>query len=189
MILNYEELSSKEIYKVMSQSIIPRPIAWIVTEDNGVVNLAPFSYFTALSSNPPTVIVSIGHKSDGTPKDTLANIRATKRATICFVNELSLEDMKLTSKPLGKDISEVEEFNIGTTRVVEEYPPMVDFAQSAMFCSLHKEIDLDGMTKPVILEVKLQYCSSSVCDVDLNIDLKNIARVGKGYASLNDLNI
>lgn len=187
MILNYEDLTPKERYKVMTQSVIPRPIAWIVTQEGGVVNLAPFSYFTPLSSNPPTLIVSIGQKSDGSPKDTLANIRSTKKATICFVNELNLEDMKLSAESLDKSISEVDKFNIETIHVLEGYPPAVKHSQSAMFCDFHQEVDLEGNTKPVILEIKHQYCGSEVCDDDLNMDLSNIARVGSHYATLEDL--
>ena len=74
-----------ENYKLMAQTILPRPIAWVVTEDNGVVNIAPFSYFIGLSSEPASVLISVGHKEDGTPKDTLANIRKNRKCTICIV--------------------------------------------------------------------------------------------------------
>ena len=67
MFYNFEELEAKDRYKIMSNTIIPRPIAWIVTEDE-VVNVAPFSYFTGLSSNPATILVSIGTKKSGEKK-------------------------------------------------------------------------------------------------------------------------
>ncbi|WP_345985850.1 flavin reductase [Sulfurimonas sp. HSL-1656] len=50
MLINYDAANAGDIYKLMSQSIIPRPIAWVVTESGSVVNVAPFSYFTGLSS-------------------------------------------------------------------------------------------------------------------------------------------
>jgi flavin reductase (DIM6/NTAB) family NADH-FMN oxidoreductase RutF len=182
MLLNYEKLDPKHIYKVMSQSIIPRPIAWIVTEDAGVVNIAPFSYFTPLSSNPPTVVVSIGHKKDSSPKDTLANIRKHKRATICFVNIDSLEDMKNSANPHEKDESEVEIYDIKTKKVLDGYPPIALDAQSALFCDLHSEVELEGTTVPVILEIKSQYVVDERIDDALNISLENISRVGKNFA-------
>jgi len=74
-----EDKKVNESYKLMAQTIIPRPIAWVVTEDEGVVNIAPFSYFIGLSSDPATVLISVGHKPDGSPKDTLANIRENGR--------------------------------------------------------------------------------------------------------------
>nr|MDA3908950.1 flavin reductase [Sulfurimonas sp.] len=100
MILNYDEVNDLDRYKIMSDTVIPRPIAWIVTEDDGVINAAPFSFFIPLSSNPATLIVSIGQKIPGVPKDSLANILKTKKATICFVNKDNLEKMKLCGTPL-----------------------------------------------------------------------------------------
>ncbi len=82
MLIKYTDNHAVETYKLMAQTIIPRPIAWIVTENDGVINVAPFSYFTGLSSNPPTMIFSVGHKSDGTPKDTLFNLRKNKKCTL-----------------------------------------------------------------------------------------------------------
>lgn len=185
MILDYDNLESKQIYKVMSQSIIPRPIAWIVTEDNGIVNVAPFSYFTPLSSNPATVIVSIGHKSDMSPKDTLANIRKTKKATICFVNENNLKNMKNSANPHAKDESEVEIYNMQSKTVLDDYPPIIGSTQSAMFCDFHSEVGLEGNTVPIILEVKKQYFMDDIINEKLDIELDNICRVGKSFAKLN----
>ncbi len=75
----------------MSGSIVPRPIAWIVTDDDGVLNAAPFSLYIPISTNPALVIVAIGKKDDGSPKDSLANILKTKKATICFPNKDNVE--------------------------------------------------------------------------------------------------
>lgn len=63
MIIDYKDVEDLNRYKIMSDTVVPRPIAWIVTEDNGVINAAPFSYFIPLSSNPATLIVSIDKKS------------------------------------------------------------------------------------------------------------------------------
>ncbi len=62
MIIDYKDVNDLNRYKIMSDTVVPRPIAWIVTEDEGVINAAPFSYFIPLSSNPALVIVSIGQK-------------------------------------------------------------------------------------------------------------------------------
>lgn len=91
MILDYKDVNDLDRYKIMSGSIVPRPIAWIVTDDDGVLNAAPFSYFIPISTNPALVIVAIGKKDDGSPKDSLANILKTKKATICFPNKDNIE--------------------------------------------------------------------------------------------------
>ena len=178
-----------ENYKLMAQTIIPRPIAWVVTEDDGVVNIAPFSYFIGLSSEPASVLISVGHKPDGTPKDTLANIRKSKKCTICMVDEKSLEKMHFSSKGVEKEISEAELFDIKTTSVFEEFPPMIEGVPSAYFCELNQEIDLGGgTTVPLVLNLKQIYVADE-CITDkerMTIEFDPVARIGKSYAFLGD---
>lgn len=188
MLIDYENLESPSIYKLMSNCIIPRPIAWIVTEDKGIVNIAPFSYFSPLSSNPPAVVVSIGHKADGEPKDTLANIRGTKRATICLVDEEHLQKMHYSSKALPKNISEAKKFDIKTKKVYDDFPPLIEGVHSAFFCEFNQEIDLNGPTVPIVLNIKHQYIfSKNILNKEkLHIKVENIARVGSSYAKIGE---
>ncbi len=178
-----------ENYKLMAQTILPRPIAWVATEDNGVVNIAPFSYFIGLSSEPATVLISVGHKSDGTPKDTLSNIRKTKKCTICMVEEKDLKKMHFSSKELEKDISEAKLFDIETKRLLPSYPPMIEGVPAAYFCELNQEIDLgDSKTIPLVLSVKEIFVDDrNIIDKKrLTISFKPVARIGKSYAFLGD---
>ncbi len=177
-----------DIYKLMSQTIIPRPIAWIVTEDDGVVNVAPFSYFTGLSSSPATVLVSIGHKSDGTPKDTLANLRKHKRCTLCMVPESDLEKMHFSSKALNHEESEANVFGIATAPAKEGFPPKIVTSPVAYFCELIQEIELGGSTVPVILEIKEIFVDDSIVTdrEKLEITFAPVARIGKSYAFLDE---
>ena len=178
-----------ENYKLMAQTILPRPIAWVVTEDNGVVNIAPFSYFIGLSSEPASVLISVGHKPDGTPKDTLANIRKNQKCTICMVEEKDLEKMHFSSKGLGKDESEAEQFDIETEVMVEGYPPAIKGVPSAYFCTLNQEIDLGGgMTIPLVLNVKEIFIDDRIITdrERLSISFKPVARIGKSYAFLDE---
>ena len=188
MLINYKDKTLNDRYKLMSQTIIPRPIAWICTEDlEGNINIAPFSYFTGLSSNPPTMIVSIGHKSDETPKDTLKNLRDSKKCTICMVDEAHLNKMHFSSKELDSSISEAELFGIETKKILEDFPPMVKDIPSAFFCELYQEIELkDSKTVPMIVEIKAQYIDEKIIkDFEkLTIDYEPVARVGKSYALL-----
>jgi len=180
-----KDITQTETYKLMSQTIIPRPIAWIVTQDNGIINIAPFSYFIGLSSNPASVLVSIGHKADGTPKDTLANIRKHKKCTICMVEEKDLEKMHFSSKSLNKNESEAKEFNIETQTIIENFPPMIKDVPTAYFCELNQEIDLGGGTTiPIVLNIKNIYIQDRiVTDKErLSISFKPVGRVGGSYA-------
>ncbi len=189
MKIDYSKISSTNRYKLMAQSVIPRPIAWIVTENDGILNLAPFSYFTPLSSDPATLIVSIGHKEDNKPKDTLANLRKNGRCTLCLVSPEYLEPMHFSSKALKANQSEVEEFNIEMEEIFNGYPPMVKGVPFAFACTLLQEIDLkNSKTIPLILEIQEQYIDDkSISDKEhlyLNCDL--LARVGANYAKLGE---
>ncbi len=190
MIFNLNENRTiNEQYKLMAQTIIPRPIAWVVTEDDGVINIAPFSYFIGLSSEPASVLVSVGHKADGTPKDTLANIRKTKKCTICMVDEQSLEKMHFSSKGLDKEVSEAELFDIKTDKMFDEYPPVIDAVPCAYFCDFNQEINLGGgSTIPLVLNVKHIYVKDeNITNKEkLTIEFNPVARIGKSYALLGD---
>jgi flavin reductase (DIM6/NTAB) family NADH-FMN oxidoreductase RutF len=181
--------SMNETYKLMAQTIIPRPVAWVVTEDEGVVNIAPFSYFIGLSSDPASVLISVGHKPDGTPKDTLANIRRHKKCTICMVEEKDLEKMHYTSKGLAHHQSEAEHFSIETQPLKEGFPPMISTAPVAYVCELNQEIDLGGgSTIPLVLNVKEIFVDDR-CITDkerLSIAFAPVARIGKSYAFLGE---
>ncbi len=191
MLIDYKDQELTQKYQLMAQTIIPRPIAWIVTEDaDGIINIAPFSYFIGLSSQPPTVLVSIGHKADGTPKDTLRNIRETQKCTICMVDEAHLETMHFSSKGLPHKESEAEHFDIATQKVVDGFPPMVKEVPSAFFCTLNQEINLQGSkTIPLVLEIRHQYIDEkcvSKKEEKMTISFAPVARIGKRYALLGE---
>lgn len=181
MIIDFEKLSELERYKSMSNTIFPRPIAWISTEDEGVINLAPFSYFAPLSSKPALVIVSIAHKEDGEPKDTFANIMKHKKCTINLAHKELLEDLKNSAEELPKEQSECEAFGIEMKRVLEEYPPMVSHAKCALFCELFKSVDIGNSYEPLILEIKGLYIDDGAIGERGHIKLENIGRVGMEF--------
>lgn len=103
-----EQLTGKEKYKLLIGSVIPRPIAFISTQSNeGVVNLAPFSYFNMVTYRPPVLSVAIQRK-DGNLKDTARNILSTKEAVVHVVDVSNVEEVNKTSAPLGPSQSELE---------------------------------------------------------------------------------
>jgi len=183
MKLDFSTLSLKERYKIISRTVIPRPIAWIVSEGE-YLNIAPFSYFIPLSSEPPALLVSIGHKKDGSPKDTLKNIEEQKKCTICMVDEAHLKQMHYTSKALER--SEAEYFDIPTKKIFEEFPPIVEGVPAAFFCSFLQRIELGGKTVPLVLKVERYYVDDRYVKEDYDIELDLIARVGAKYAKLGE---
>lgn len=188
MIIDFKEKTAPERYHLMASTVIPRPIAWIATEGE-VLNIAPFSYFTPLSSEPATLIVSIGHRADGTPKDTLRNLRESKKCVVCIIDEGHFEAMHLSSKGLDAVQSEVEVFDIPIKDMIEGFPPMPEGIKVAFFCEYLQEVDLKGSkTIPVIVEVKHLYLDNKIIsDTEkITLDFSGIARVGREYAMLDE---
>ena len=108
------DLDLKEAHDLLVCAVLPRPIAFVSTVgEDGVYNVAPFSYVTVLSSRPGVVGIGIGYKRDGTKKDTLVNIEFTKDFVINVVPESLAEAVNQAS---GEYPSQVDEFKeIGLT--------------------------------------------------------------------------
>ena len=128
--------SAESIYKLMIGAIVPRPIAFVSTVDpQGVRNLAPFSYFTACSTNPPVVCFCAAVRSGPRPqKDTLENIRVTGEFVVNIVSEDFAEKMNATSAEAPPDIDEFE--LAGLTPLASELvrPPRVGESRIQMEC-------------------------------------------------------
>jgi len=188
MLINFQEKTAPQRYQLMASAVIPRPIAWIATQGE-VLNIAPFSYFTPLSSEPATLIVSIGHRTDGSPKDTLRNLRERKKCVVCIVDEDHFEAMHMSSKSLDASQSEVEVFDIATQDMIEGFPPMPEGIKVAFFCEYLQEVDLKGSkTIPVIVEIKHLFLNDEIISdkEKITLEFSSIARVGRGYARLDE---
>lgn len=189
MIVDFDTKTATERYFLMASAITPRPIAWVMTEGE-VLNIAPFSYFTPISSTPPTMIVSIGHRDDCTPKDTLRNLREHKKCVISIIDEEHFEAMHLSSKALTPDQSEVDAFDIPTERILEDFPPMPRGVKVALFGEYLQEVNLKGSpTIPVVIQIKYLYIEESIVTdhEKITFHLNTIARVSRGYAQLGDV--
>lgn len=99
----------KLVHKLLYAAVTPRPIAWVSTVDEaGRANLAPYSFFNAVCSYPPTVLFCPGYRAVPHPKDTLANARATGEFVVNFVTEATAEAMNITAQEVAPDVSEFE---------------------------------------------------------------------------------
>ncbi|MCC2524737.1 flavin reductase family protein [Vibrio coralliilyticus] len=108
MNIDASTLAPTQIYHLMTQTVIPRPIAWVLTESGEAdYNLAPFSYFTPVSSNPPLLMFSVGKKPTGEIKDTTLNVLETGRMVVHIANADLAEQVTQTSATLPHGESEV----------------------------------------------------------------------------------
>jgi len=104
-----------------------------------------------------------------------------------MVDETHLQKMHFSSKELDATQSEAEIFHIDTTKIVNDFPPIVTGTPSAFFCELYQEIDLKGSkTIPIIVEIKAQYIDENIITdkEKLTLDYAPLARIGKKYALL-----
>ena len=144
MIIKPENQSVKDIHKLMIGSIVPRPIALVstISKDN-VNNLAPFSYFSGVCSNPPTIVFAPGRRGwDGEKKDTLINIESKKEFVVNVVSESFADKMVSCSTDFE---SEIDEFSIskltpGKSKIVK--PPLVLESKINLECKLNQIIEI-----------------------------------------------
>ena len=180
-IIDFNQIEPTERYKLMAGNIIPRPVAWIVTENNGIINIAPFSYFTGVSSKPPLLMVSIGRNKKGLdePKDTFKNIKKTEKASVCLVPLEMVEIMDKTGEVLPAGESEAEKFGIELERIDENFPPVIKGCKRAFLTTLYGTFENEEMaTVPFFLKIEKMIMDG---------EFEPVARVGKGYAKLCDI--
>lgn len=182
MKIDFTNSSPLTKYKILSNSITPRPIAWVSTMDeNGVINLAPFSFFAPISSDPIVFSICIMPKSDGSPKDTLKNIIKTKKAAICMCDEKNLKSLNQTSAELEYGVSEAIKFQIELEVAESSYPPIIKGSPLAFMCNLYEILKIGENSKPILLEASKCFIDDKIYRQDLNFTLKNVGRVGKYY--------
>jgi flavin reductase (DIM6/NTAB) family NADH-FMN oxidoreductase RutF len=138
MVIDFSSAHPRDAYSWMINSIGPRPIAWVSTQSlSGVTNLAPFSFFQAVSAYPPVLMFVPVNNRDGQKKDTLLNIEATKEFVVNVVAYKDVEAMNMSSYPLPYDESEFTTFSIPQTPSLKVKPPRVTSAAVAFECVLH----------------------------------------------------
>lgn len=146
MEFNPSELGEKEVYKLLTGSVVPRPIAWVSTvSDEGGRNLAPFSFFSVASRNPPMLCISIGPGVGdrvGTEKDTLVNIRATKEFVINVVPAPLGNQMQKSAENLPSEADEFEAAGLSAAESCLVAPKRVKEAPIHMECKLEQIIKL-----------------------------------------------
>ena len=195
MKFNPQDLEQTAIYKLLTGIVIPRPIGWISTiSEDGINNLAPFSYFNAVGDDPPHVMFSTVH-SNNSNKDTLNNVLETKQFVVNMVTEDLAEQMNRTSQPIPANESEFE--LAGLTPIASSLilPPRVKECKITMECEMVHHYQLEnsktGGATIVIGKIVLFHIDESVLLDNYKINLetyKPIARLaGSNYSKLGDI--
>lgn len=162
MQLDFSTLSPNQIYHTVIQTVIPRPIAWVLSEnESGSFNVAPFSYFTAVSSSPPLLMFSVGKKNEDHHKDTLKNIESRKNLVIHIAQADLASELNQTAAMLDYGESELDNIGLKTT-TIDNFPlPRITNAKIAFACSVY-EIKEIGDTPMGLVFAQIQ--SAYICD-------------------------
>ncbi|PJF22301.1 MAG: hypothetical protein CUN56_06690 [Phototrophicales bacterium] len=191
-----ESIPWQSLYKIMIGSIVPRPIGWVSSVDeNGIPNLAPYSFFNAVCPNPPHVLFCPNIRStDNHPKDTLNNVRATGEFVINIVTEPLAKAMNLSAQELPAHINEFEV--AGLTMIPSQMvkPPRVKESPIHYECNVVQIVDLSdspGGGSVVIGRVVHVHVDDSVLIGDDKIDLAKLQPIGRlagtSYTRVTDL--
>ncbi len=183
-----DSISKKALHQIMLGTITPRPIAFVSTVDNeGIRNLAPFSYFNAISSNPPMLVLSVNRNTDGSKKDTLLNIEKTGECVVNMVDSSIANQMVLASTAFSKSTDEFMKSGLtpissSTTKAygVKESPVRFE-------CKLERIInfgDFAGASSLIICNVSCVHIEEKAFDKNGKIDpvsLNIIGRLGRAF--------
>ena len=189
---DFQGAAKRDIYRILSSLVIPRPIAWISTVDReGRVNLAPFSSFMGIFG-PPMLAVTLGRRPDGTLKDTHRNLKVGGEAVVHIADLPLLEALHASAADLGPDVSEVERLGLATDASTLVAPPRLREAPVALECRLNRELDLGPGSTLVLLDVLMAHAAERIwspdhdcADASLWSPLSRLASVaGPNYGAL-----
>lgn len=195
-IFQADQLSAKDTYKLLSGTVIPRPIAFVTTlSSGGTVNAAPFSFYNVVSSDPPLLSISV-NRAGGRQKDTARNAVENGEFVIHVSDEAIIEDINETAANLGPDESELTRISLHPVESKAVSVPGIQEARVRFECTLERHITFDndqGVTTADLLigRVVCFHLDEKVYDAEkgyiLTDELKPASRLaGNHYAKLGE---
>lgn len=192
MFIDCEKTAPKQIYEILVNAVVPRPIAWVSTRGkNGVSNLAPFSFFNVFSANPPVLGFSPGLKraADGKAvlKDTLQNVLDTEEFVVNIVSGPFAEKMVKTSANFSADVSEFDAVGLSAADSLYVTPPRVLESPINLECKLFKIVEIGSSNLVLGRIVCIHIDNSVITDGQIDVlKLQPVARLGGEWYSIAD---
>jgi flavin reductase (DIM6/NTAB) family NADH-FMN oxidoreductase RutF len=177
------ELTSSQVYSLMIRTITPRPIAWVSTlSAQGITNLAPFSYFAGVGSNPPSLVFSCVNRPDGSLKDTVRNLQAIPEFVVNVVPYPLAEKMQATSQEFDYEISEFQQVGLTEQPSVRVRPPRVAESPIRMECRVLERLSIGsggGAANLIVGEIVWFDVQDRVLDQRGKIDPQLVDAIGR----------
>lgn len=170
------------MYKLLISSVVPRPIAWVSSVDAaGVRNLAPFSYFMAITDDPPTIAFSCSYRGAGADgkKDTLRNVEATREFVVNVVDDDRAAQMNVTSADYPPEVDEFEMAGLSVAPAARVKTPRVADAPISMECRLDRVVPV-GRANLVLGRIVYMHVRDGLYDAATGrIDMRRLRPVGR----------
>lgn len=147
--LDPDQLGSAAMYRLLIGGVIPRPIATVSTiSADGVANVAPFSFYNAVSSDPPCLMIAVARKSDGSKKDTLLNIEATGQFVVNATPVALARQINEASADYPHGVSEFQKAGLTPAPSLRVRPPRVAESPLSFECEIHGSLEVGGGKTP-----------------------------------------
>lgn len=186
MRFDLEKVGTRNAYKLLAATVMPRPIAWIVTQDqDGGINAAPFSFFNVMGSAPPTVAVGILSAPDRGFKDTARNILDTGEFVINLVPERLVRAMNVTAIDAPRGVDELKLAGLAVTPSSRVRPPCIAESPVCFECvSLSSVVTGPGQVAVIGRVLTVHVADEYVLDSDrAHIDTPKLDLVARSYGS------
>jgi len=193
MHINFDELSTNQRYHLLTQTIVPRPIAWVLSRNSDeTLNLAPFSFFNAMCSDPPLLALSIGNKEKGIPKDTAVNLLSGREFVIHIASTEMAAELTKTAATLEYGESELQISDLQLSDDGKQSMPRLSDCGIAYHCKLYDHHSIGPSEQTIIYaEVISLYMNDAICEIDgtrITVDanrLNPLSRLGAAqYAGI-----
>lgn len=167
MIFDLSEMSPNRVYYTMIQTVVPRPVAWVLSDNgNDSLNLAPFSYFNGVASDPPLIMLSIGKKPDGTSKDTRVNIIERDEFVVHIAHRELAEKVTESSRGLAAGESELNAMGLETVAFEGSRLPRLKDCRVALACKRYRVEDITPTQALILGEVTSIYVDDNAISTD-----------------------
>ncbi|WP_374529210.1 flavin reductase family protein [Novosphingobium sp.] len=189
MFLDFATLSPADRYKVLVNTITPRPIAWTVTKGrDGSVNAAPHSFFNALGDEPPLIVLGLlAHHARGDDKDTARLIRETGEFIVALVSEADAEAMNLTAADAPPGVDELAAAWVATRPATKISPPLIASAPVNFECKVWQIIDPSPRSTIVLGEIVAAHIADAYVQdaAKLRFDTQAMQLIGRQHGGGN----
>lgn len=181
MLFDFETLPTRERYKLIVSTVVPRPVAWVVSQDAaGVLNAAPFSFFNAFTDDPVVVAIGCGPTPKGNTKDTLSNIKATGEFVVNLVSFDAAEQMNITAIEFPPEVNEIAEAGLTPVPSTKVKPPRIAESPVALECVTFQLIPVGHHTIVLGKVIAMHVHDEAVMDPAKNyIDTPKLGLVGR----------